>query len=564
MEELVGKADQLVSKYRGKIATTTDPQEFVTMLETYENIFGNAGRLYYPSLLFAADTDNEEAKTLEAKVRSKAVEVTNSLVFVDLEINQIPDDQYEQLLANDELRTRYGHFLDKIRQRKPHQLSEVVEQVINEKDLTGKSAFVNLYHEYTSSFKFPMSDGRELNMSAVRTLMQHTDPAVRREAMEVFYRVFKENKIVTTNVYNNIIKDHALETKRRNYDSPIAFRHLGNQVTAEMVDAMMEVAKSNYHLVGRYYKAKGKALGLETMTGSDLYAPIGNMDKDYSWEDARKVITESYANFDPEFGKLAERFFTDNLVDAEPRPTKRGGAFCAGVQPDLPPVILMSYEDKIDHVATLAHEMGHGIHFFLAGHEQSQVNYSPPLVLAETASILGEMILRDKLVSQLEDEETKKGFLANQIDDVIATIYRQTMYTFFELEAHTEGAKRRLSSDDLCQIWRKQVDECYGSDIQWLADQDWNWSSIPHFQMYPFYCYAYSFANLFVLALYKQYKEKGQEFVPKIIEILAAGGSRYPQEIAESVGIDLASKEFWQGGFDYIAGLIEQFERMVG
>lgn len=564
--EIENNVSNFVEQYKGKIKNPEiTAEELLAAIKKSEGISNEMIKVSaYPKLLFSADTNDEIAKNLVSQVDSKLVNIRNQLVFFSIEINKLEDNKFNELLEN-ELLANYKHFLEVIRLRKPHQLDEKVEQIINEKDIAGRSAFVNLYTEYTSSFKFPMPDGNILAPAEIYSLITDPDPKKRKDALQTYYRVYSENKIVITSIYNNIIKDHTMDIKRRNYTDAIAPRHLGNQITHDIVNVMMNTVKKNYNILQDYLKLKAKLLySKDKLLSSDLYAPLTKSPKKYTWEEAKEFVTVAYSEFDKEIGEYSHRFFDENLIDAEIRKTKRGGAFCAGLSPDTKPVILISFKEKIDDISTLAHEMGHGIHDFLAGKNQTYFNYHPPLVLAETASVFGEMIIMDKLLMELEDdEEAKMQLLAKQIEDAIGTIYRQVMYTFFELDAHKIGAGSRLSADQLCELWQDKVEECYDDSVEWLPEHKWNWSTIPHFQHTPFYCYSYAYAMLFVFGLYRQYQKEGKEFIPKFKGILEAGSSEFPQEVAKKVGIDVTTEEFWQGGFDYIKELLEKLKDIV-
>jgi oligoendopeptidase F len=300
------------------------------------------------------------------------------------------------------------------------------------------------------------------------------------------------------------------------------------------------------------------------LRGCDLLAPVAAEKREVLFPEAKQLILDSFAGFHGEFADLAGRMFDSKWIDAEVRPAKRGGAFCAATLPELPPYILMSYDDDIDNVYTLAHELGHALHDFLAARKQSILNFHPPLVAAETASVFAEMLLTKKLLAQFTDRETRIDILTGKLEDLFATIHVQNFYTLFELDAHQLGAQQRLSASDLCALWIKRRGEIYGEAVEFLSEQQWYWSAIPHFIHTRFYCYAYTFGALLVLALYRRYEEEGKSFVPRYVELLEAGGSDKPENLIRKIGFDISDAKFWEGGFAVIRSLLDALKALVG
>ncbi|MHA2248095.1 MAG: M3 family metallopeptidase, partial [Candidatus Hodarchaeales archaeon] len=395
-------------------------------------------------------------------------------------------------------------------------------------------------------------------------LLRDPNPETREKVFKAYYQKYADNSIVINHCFNNIWKNHGQDVDLRKYPTTMTPAHIRNQTDEKIVQTMMDIIKKNYPLVQEYYRAKARLMGQGTkIKGSDLYAPLGKVIK-YTWDEAKQMVLNAYSEFDPEVGDMARGFFDRNLIDSEVRKTKRFGAFCMGIAPGIDPVLHMSFDGTPDGVSTLAHEMGHGLHDMFSGRKQTIFNYNPPLVAAETASVFGEQILIDRMLKSLADEDAKLKLLAVQLEDAIITISRQTMYVFFENECHEKGAKENLSAQQMSDIWDKHVVDAYGDAVNFLPEQSWNWATIPHF-LDPriFYCYAYSFGMLFVLGLYQKYLQEGQSFIPKYKQILEAGGSQFPVDMAASVGLDITQPEFWQAGFDYLWKLLKEFQIIV-
>lgn len=416
--------------------------------------------------------------------------MTNTVLFFELEIQAIPAANFETLAADAELQT-YRHWLENVRIFKPYTLSEKEEQVINQKDLSGKLAFVNYFDELTSSFVWEMElegEMRTMTGEEVRNLLRRPDPEIRERARRAYDGRYAENAITFTNVFNSIVKDHAVEMQMRGYKTPMAPSFLRNRVRQEMVAAMMRVTTTNNALLREYYTLKARLLNMPRLRGCDLLAPVTSKKREIIFSEGRQLVLESLTNFHGEFADLARRMFERNWIDAEVRSAKRGGAFCAATLPELHPYILMSYNDDIDNAYTLAYELGHALHDFLAGRKQSLLNSHPPLVAAETASVFAEMLLTRKLLNEFTDRETRIEILTGKLEDLFDTIHAQNFYTLFELDAHQLGARQRLSASELCALWTARRREVYGEAVDFLPEQQWYWSAIPHFIHTRFYC----------------------------------------------------------------------------
>ena len=565
--DLAEKLAEELSKYRGKIISgdlsSLELKKVFELVEQIQELTSKAGS--YGFLLFAQETTNEHHKALYGKMQQRITDISNKLIWAYLEISKMPDKIAKNYLLSPDL-GNYHHYIEVSRLNKPYLLSEPEEKILNMKNLVGAEAWNNLYDEYTAAFQFEVEiegERKILSPGELHPLFRDSRPKVREEAFKKYYQKYADNSITISHCFNNIWKDHGQNIDLRNYPDTMTIAHVRNQTEEAIVITMMEVIKNNYDLVQDYYKAKAKFLGQgNRIKGSDLYAPIGK-DIKYSWEEAKNLVLEAYSEFDNEIGELAKRFFSRNLIDSEIRKTKMTGAFCSATTPSIDPVIHMSFSGTPDSVSTLAHEMGHGIHDLFAGRNQTILNYHPPLVVAETASVFGEQILIEKLLKIMKDDEVKLKLIANQIEDAIITISRQTMYVFWEKECHELGARRNLSAQEMGELWDKYVSEAYGDAVDFLPEQTWNWSTIPHFIVTRFYCYAYSFGMLFVLGLYQKYLEQGKSFIPKFKEILGAGGSQFPVNLASSVELDITTPEFWQAGFDYLKKLLKEFQELI-
>ena len=340
--------------------------------------------------------------------------------------------------------------------------------------------------------------------------------------------------------------------------SPIAARNLGNDVPDQSVEVLLSVCAENANLFQHYFKLKARICGITPMSRYHLYAPHRSDVKKYRYPDAVNMVLEAYRGFSPQMADLAQQVFTDRHIDAPTRPGKLGGAYCYSVVPGNTPYILLNYTGDARDIATMAHELGHAVHGMLAA-RHSVFTFHSTLPLAETASVFGERILSDALLQQESNKKIRQGLLLGQLDDIYATVLRQAYFVRFERTAHqmiADGA----TGDQLAQTYLSELRQQFGKAVKVPDEFQWEWLTIPHIYASPFYCYAYSFGNLLVLALYRTYQQEGAAFVPRYLELLATGGSMSPERILAPVNVDMTSKAFWQSGFTTIKDMIAQLE----
>ncbi len=559
---IVPAAEAFRAAWRGRVAGQ-GAEGLRQAVEGYEAASAAPLRPYaYAHLLFAADSSEPRHVGLLQRVKEAATRAHREVVFFPLELDRVPDEGFREALEHPAL-ARYRHFLGHTRAFRPHRLTEPEEALLTLKDLTGRSAFVQLYDQLTASFRYRFElDGQERDMTGpeLLALLKHPDRGVRRRAYETYLAAYEGERVVLTAVWNALVLDHRQDLELRRFSDPMEPVHLRNELTARAVETLMGVTREHYGLARRYYRWKAGALGVERLWSTDLVAPLpGPEPEDVPFGRAREWVLEAYQAFDPRFAEIARSFFEERRVDAAPRPGKSGGAFCMGVAPDLPVYVLMNYTGKLRDVATLAHELGHGVHFTLA-RRQPLLEYGPVLPMAETASVFGELLLARRLEAEDLDPLVRRNLVAERVEDVIATTFRQNLYTDFEYRAHREGAGGYLPEARLCELWTGALEEVYGDAVEHVPASRWAWSAIPHFIHTRFYCYAYVFGELLVLALYRKYQEEGAAFVPKLLRILEAGGSRSPGDLVADLGYDLEDPGFWTGGYRVLEEMIEALE----
>lgn len=561
MQELESGAAEF-EKHRPNLNDDISEQDFMQVVADLEALTKLSNRISaYAGLDFAADTQNQEAQTFYAQVDQLLAKINNRTLFFSLWWKELEEGAADRLMAGS---GDYHYWLEEMRNFKPHTLSEAEEKIINIKDVTGANALTVLYDSITNRYVFKVTvDGEDLELTRGQ-LMVHVrghDADVRAAAYQELYRVFGDDGPILGQIYQTLVRDWRNEQiDLRNFSSPIAVRNLRNDVPDEVVDTLLQVCEKNAGIFQRYFKLKARLLGMDRLRRYDIYAPVTASDKTYEFSDAVNIVLETFGEFDPHVAAQAKRVFDDDHLDSEIRKGKDSGAFCATVVPELTPWVLQSFQGKPDDVATLAHELGHAIHAMLAEDHNAFTQHSS-LPLAETASTFSEMLLVDRLLAGEQDEAVRRDLLFRQVDDAYATIMRQAFFALFEREAH-EMIHKNASVDELAEAYMKNLEDQFGDSLELSDEFRWEWVSIPHIYQVPFYVYAYAFGQLLVLALYQQYRSEGEAFKPRYLKILSAGGSDAPVRILSEAGIDVYSAEFWQGGFDVIADLIDQLEAM--
>ncbi len=550
---------------RDGLAAGMEPEALLDLMRRYEALTESLYTLAaYGSLWFAENTQSPEALAFKSRVEHALTGFSNRLLFFGLWWKALDDDAAARLLPDAAEHPDYRHRLLDMRRLKRFMLDETSEQIINLKDADGISALVTVYSLLTNRLEFTLEIDGESKTLTRGELMSHVfspDGKRREAAYRELYRVFGADANVLAQIYLHRVRDWESEcVTLRGHASPIAVRNAANDIPHAAVDALLDAATENVGLFQRYFQLKAGWLGVDKLRRYDLYAPLAASDKEVPYEDAAELVLSTFRNFDPRVGALAERVFADDHVDAEVRPGKKGGAFCSTVLPSQTPWVLLNYTAKVRDVATMAHELGHAVHSLLAA-DHSVLTQHASLPLAETASVFAEQLLTERLLAQESDPAVRREILAAQMDDIYATVMRQAYFTRFEIAAH-QAIGDGAPVDTLDELYFELLREQFGDSVELSDEFRREWVTIPHIYQTPFYCYAYSFGQLLVLALYKRYQEEGAAFVPGYLEMLATGGSAPPVQVLAAAGVDPSDPEFWRGGFDVVRGIVRELEAL--
>ncbi len=579
LSDALGRAGSFAECHAGKLGELSSMQlrDAMGELASIYELVARAG--YYASLRFSTDTADPENGALLQLVQEQETQIQTKLLFFELEWAALSDERAEELLAGEGL-DFCAHHLRNVRRYREHLLSEPEEKILAEKSLTGASAWTRLFEELTSAIEVTLpsagesasggadSDaaahvaggGEKVALDVALSRLQLADRDVRRATAEAVTAALDPGLRTRAFLFNTLLADKATDDRLRSYPNWLAARNLANEASDESVQALIEAVRGRYEIPRRWYRLKAKLLGVERLADYDRMAAVTEDEVSFTFAQAREIVRDCYASFSPELGALVERFFDERRIDAPVRPAKRGGAFCAAAVPSVYPYVLLNYTSRRRDVLTLAHELGHGVHFALAA-RQGVFHQSTPLTLAETASVFGETIVFGRLLEEDTTPASRLALLAENLEDTIATVFRQVAMNRFEELVHTNRRERgELSVDRLGALWADSQSEMLGDSVE-LSDgyRTW-WSYIPHFIGSPGYVYAYAYGQLLALSVYERYEQTGPELVPRYLEMLAAGGSRSPQELGEIVGVDLADPGFWTAGLDLVERQLEEAE----
>jgi oligoendopeptidase F len=549
--------------YEGRLATL-DAAGMLAAIEAYEAIERTAGRIMsYAGLRYYQNTLDPSRAKFMSDCQDRVTDHTTPLVFFSLEFNRIDDAAYAALFADPRLE-RYRPAFDRMRAMKPHQLSDELERFLHDLSTVGASAWNRLFDETMAGLGFEVA-GETLSLEATLNLLTDTDRTRREAAARELARVFGANIKLFARVHNTLAKEKEIVDRWRRMPTPMHGRHLSNDVEPEVVEALRNAVVAAYpRLSHRYYALKARWMGLDRLEVWDRNAPLPMEEKRiWRWDEAKDLVLEAYAGFDPRMADLARPFFTDGWIDAGVKPGKAPGAFAHPTVTDAHPYVMLNYLGKPRDVMTLAHELGHGVHQRLAA-AQGELLASTPLTLAETASVFGEMLTFRALLDRARTPTERKVLLAGKVEDMINTVVRQIAFYDFEVKLHHARREGELTPEDIGRLWMEVQGQSLGPAFRFMEGYETFWAYIPHFVHSPFYVYAYAFGDGLVNALYAVYAEGDPGFQEKYFEMLKAGGSKHHRELLAPFGLDATDPAFWDKGLSMIAGFIDELEAMEG
>jgi oligoendopeptidase F len=563
--DLFDEADAIadgLTGLRGRVGEL-DATELAAAMHTIAELQDLVARASYHAMLaFTTATDDPARGAAMAAAQERSTAIATKLIFFDLEWAGADDAHATEVLADPQL-DFCRHHLANLRLTRPHLLSEAEETIMAEKAQTGFSAWVRLFDELASAVTVDLPDelgGSGLPLMQAASMLQHPDRSVRRQVAAGITAGLEPGLRTRAYVFNTLLLDKAVDDRLRHYDSWVSSRNLANEASDESVQALVDAVIDNYSIPQRWYTLKAKVLGLDRLADYDRMASVATADRQIGWSEGTQIVRDAYASFSPELAGIVDRFIDESWIDAPLRPGKRGGAFAAGVSPGHHPYVLLNWTSKSRDVATLAHELGHGVHFYLA-REQGIFHQDVPLTVAETASVFGETVTSTRLLSMIDDPNERFALLATTLEDSIATVFRQIAMNRFEHACHTARREEgELSVDRFGDLWAQSQEAMLGDSVEVTEGYRSWWSYVPHFMGSPGYVYAYAYGQLLALSVYARYQQEGDAFVPAYLELLRAGGSKSPEDLARIVDCDLTDANFWRNGLKIVEGQLTAAE----
>ena len=558
------EAEQLEAAWQGRLADA-DGAALAGLIADYERILEILGKAQsHAQLLFAASTTDSQIARHHQSIREASADIGARLLFIELELAALDDAHVTQLLDTPALAV-WQPWLRRVRAWAPHQLAPDMERMLAERAPSGRGAWVRLFDETAAALRFPFG-GADVTEAEILNALSSPNGDERRAAGESLSTTLKDNERLLSLVLNTIAKDKEVEDRWRGFARPVDSRNLNNDVDDDTVDALVGAVDSrNADLAHRYYRLKAGWMGGEAINWWDRNAPLpGGDDRQFSWDEARQLVLDSFAGFDQQMAEQAVPFFSRNWIDAEPRAGKSSGAFSHPVTPSAHPYILMNFSGKSRDVMTLAHEMGHGIHQRLAA-DRGYLMSDTPLTLAETASVFAEMLAFRRLVDSADDPAIRRRLLAGKVEDMLNTVVRQIAFHNFETRFHDARRNAELTAEEISDIWMETQRAALGPSVVTGDDYRPIWGYIPHFVHTPFYVYAYAFGDCLVNALWQSYQlaqagGQAADFVTGYRNLLQAGGTERYDVALQRFDLDPRDPAFWSLGLDMISGMIDELE----
>ena len=565
LEEMVVDANAMADRYRGKIKDLDAPELFALLEHRDDFSLKYEGAADYCRLRYSADSTDPISKRLNEAVRNAGTRAGQALAFMEIELGALL--RAKPSLVVDPKLSEYRHFLERMVRRVPHVMAEELEKLTISKDKNGISAWSQLQGDWLSTRIFNIIvDGVEKTMpyGEIISLYQSPDRELRREANRIVYNNLGLDDVVWASAIRSVCADHLQMCDWRKYPSPMTQSLIDNDVEQKAIDALMRNMEENVEAYRGYLRLKAKLMGLERLGNWDIVAPLPNApEKKYAWAESMREVVAAYRGFDPEWGSWVEDMYSKRHIDGEVRKGKRSGAFCSTWLSGKSAWVLQSFNGQMGDVYTQAHELGHAVHAYLGSRHQKPSNYEIGSCIAECGSVFGELLLTDRLLNEAKNNEERRVVLATVLDEFGMAAYQVSARVWFEQSMYDSIKEGKyLDGETISGLWMAGRDKIYDDAVEWLPEMKWEWTMKPHYYIpnYRFYNYPYVYAQLFVFALYRLYREQGKTFVPKMRNILAAGSSRSPADLAKEVGFDVAEVSFWRKGIQQFEEFKDQLE----
>ena len=560
------KSTQLITKFRNTYLNKVidlHPSIFGKAIQEYENIFEIIYKIMsYAQLLYSSNEIDISIGQFYQYINEKITFFSSQILFFSLEIIQLEENLFKNKIK-DSIVKKYIPWLKHIRVFKKHQLSENIERILQEKEVTGSTAWIRLFDEILARLQFSIN-GKIISLTEALDKLSDSNPKIREKSAHVIGEVFQKNIYLFSRIFNTLLHEKQIDDKIRNYTSPIESRNLSNKIDDVIVNTLVETIRKNFSsLSHRYYEIKARWMKKKKLDYWDRNAPLTHKEKKiFSWDEACNIVLMAYKNFDYEMYNIGKKFFTNNWIDVPPKIGKTQGAFAHPTVPSIHPYLLLNFMGKTRDVMTLAHELGHGIHQIMASKKGILLS-NTPLPLAETASVFGEMLTFQYMLNLTNSLEERKILLSTKVEDILNTVIRQISFHTFEYQIHLERKKGEISPQRFGEIWLNVQKESLGPIFNFHKSYETYWCYISHFIHAPFYVYSYAFGDCLVNSLYEIY-QKGIfiNFQEKYRNMLYAGGTLKYSEILAPFNLNPSDPYFWERGLNLLKNLLNELENI--
>ena len=525
-----------------------------------------AGKIFsFLGAIISTDSFNKAAEQLQSKMAIAMLPLHDLSVRINAWLGAL-GDRLEKALEIPGAAHEHAFRLLEIAKDSRYQMSEPEEILANELTLSGGGAWDELQGVLTSqkSVEFELDGKRQLlPLPALINLRSHPDADVRERAYKREQEVFEEMKEPLAACLNGVKGEVVTLDRKRGREDCLHSSLDMARIDRATLDAMLEAIDDALPMFRRYFQAKAHILGTEKLPWWSLFAPIGEVEKEYTFDEARELILEHFGSFSPELAEFASGAFEHHWIDAEQRPGKRGGAFCMGVDAVRESRIMSNFDGSFDQVMTLAHELGHGFHNYCAYQAQkTPMQTATPMTLAETASIMCETIVFNAILKTVTDPIEERSILETTISSDAQTAVDIYSRFIFEKSVFEKRSQSKLSADEISELMLDAQRRTYGDGLDQNVLNKFAWTWKPHYYstQLSFYNYPYAFGSLFAKGLYKVYRERGEAFVQDYKSLLSTTGEAQAADLAARFGIDIRSKAFWAGS---LAQIGEQIERYI-
>jgi oligoendopeptidase F len=563
LKQARSRADAFTTEFAGKVAQL-EVDGLVSavneLTEIRELLWRASG---YGRMRGYADSADPIAGALQGAAETAQAEVDAKLLFFELEWVDLDDDRAEALLASagDELDFA-AHHLRHVRGRRPYLLSHEQERILAETSVQRLSAWKRLYSENAARLTAEI-DGESVPMTQALSLLGSPAREVRLQAMAAIAAGAAAGLTARVAAYNQVLGEKAVDDRLRGYPTWLSSRNLANETTDAAVENQLAAIAGRYDLPQRWNRLKARLLDVEQLATSDLRAPLLSVERRVPFRETQQLISSAWSSFSPRAATIVDVFFTQGLIDAPIRADKQGGALCAQAGASSHPYVLLNYDSRPEDTMALAHELGHALHFELARAQRAlQCNTSIPML--EVASTFSEALIAEHLMARAADDRERLGLLAARLDDAMLNVFEGCALVSAEAGMHRHRREHgELSAEELSEIWTSSLSKLWEDTIEIEDGTRLLWSLIPHMIWEPGYLYSYSYGLLTAWSAFARYKDVGDGFAEDYLVMLAAGGSRSPEDLVAMIGLDIADPGFWSTGLDLLEGMLNDAEALA-